>query len=103
VSDVVWAPESCLVPTLEGFFQGLDLAARLNGFPEAFPGHFQQYVTHWRIENLAALAGQIMKTVFDPRSDERQVIEDHLDRHVESVLRIVASGPAGRIAGNLDP
>jgi hypothetical protein len=86
ISEVVWAPDRCIDPTIEGFFQGLDLTARLNGFPEAFPEMFRQYLRCQPIDNVTALAAQITTAVFGRHSEERQVIENHLEKHVQQVI-----------------
>jgi len=86
VSDVAWAPDSCLVPTVDGFFQGLDLAARMSGFPEAFPQIFQQYLRHQRAGDLESIAAQLIHTVFDGHSEEIRVIESVLAAHIKAVF-----------------
>jgi hypothetical protein len=46
VNEVVWAPDACLAPVIQGFFQGLDLTARISGFPEGFADAFRHYFNH---------------------------------------------------------
>ena len=43
VGAVAWAPNHCLAPMIDGFFQGLDLTARINGFPDTFGETFRHY------------------------------------------------------------
>lgn len=90
VSEVAWAPDRCLTPVIEGFFQGLDLTARLNGFPEAFPRFFGQYLEQQCEADLRDRAGEITKSVFDRHSEERQRIEANLTHHVGTVSRLLA-------------
>ena len=89
VSEVVWAPASCLAPMVDGFFQGLDLTARINGLPEAFPEAFRHYFNAHRASELMALADQISRTVFNSRSDERRVVEGNLEAHIDATIRIL--------------
>jgi hypothetical protein len=87
VSEVVWAPDRCLAATIDGFFQGLDLTARLTGFPDGFPRFFEHYVRTRPSAGLHALADQILSAVYDPRGEEYRAIERHLDAHIEGVRR----------------
>jgi len=91
VSKVVWAPDSCLTPTIDGFFQGLDLTSRLSGFPETFPQIFKRFAGAWRTDDLLTLAGQIVDGIFKRRSEEHRVIERHLKAHIRSVLSRLAA------------
>lgn len=92
VADVVWAPDSCLKPLLDGFFQGLDLTSRMSGFPESFPEAFRHYVGRHDPTDLLATAHRITRAVFDPRTEEHRVIESHLAHHVSGILRILSTG-----------
>lgn len=94
VSEVVWAPDSCLAPTIDGFFQGLDLTARLSGFPETFPRIFKRFAELWRYGDLLPMARQVVETVFDRHSEERHVIESNLTNHVAAASRLLAGRPA---------
>jgi hypothetical protein len=90
VSEVAWAPDRCLTPVIEGFFQGLDLTARLNGFPEAFPRFFGQYLKQQCEADLRDRTEKITKSVFDRHSEERRVIEANLTHHAGTVSRLLA-------------
>ncbi len=92
VSAVVWAPDGCLAPIVEGFFQGLDLTARMNGLPEAFPEAFRHYCNHHDATDLLAMAGRITETIFDERSEERRVIDGNLTNHIDDICRILSAG-----------
>ena len=94
VSEVAWAPDRCLTPVIEGFFQGLDLTARLSGFPEAFPRFFCQYLKQQGEADLRNRAGEITKNVFDRHSEERRMIEANLAHHVGAVSRLLAGWSA---------
>ena len=87
VAEVVWAPDSCVAPTVDGFFQGLDLTARLNGFPESFALLFKRFAGARGSTDLLPAARQIVERVFDTSSEERQVIDRHLKAHIEAVVR----------------
>jgi len=91
VSEVVWAPDRCLGPTINGFFQGLDLTARLSGFPEDFPRLFHRYVNHQRAGDLITLAGQLVGSIFDHLSEERRVVENHLEAHIHTVVELLST------------
>jgi hypothetical protein len=91
VAEVVWAPDGCLVPTIDGFFQGLDLTARMSGLPEAFPEAVGHYLNRYDTADLLALARRITTTVFDARSEERRVIERNLNRHICRICRVLSA------------
>jgi len=88
VSEVAWASDRCLAPLVDGFFQGLDLTARMSGFPETFPDAFRHYFNHYDETGLLTMASRITKTVFDPRTEERHLIDCHLARHVHEIRRL---------------
>jgi hypothetical protein len=90
VSEIAWASDRCLTPVIEGFFQGLDLTARLSGFPEAFPRFFGQRLKQQCESDIKNRAGEITKQVFDQNSEERRVIEANLTHHVGEVSRLLA-------------
>jgi len=90
VSEVAWAPDRCLAPVIEGFFQGLDLTARLNDFPEAFPRFFCQYLKQQGEAELSDRSGEVAKSVFDRHSEERRMIEANRAHHVGEVSRLLA-------------
>jgi hypothetical protein len=87
VSDVVWAPDRCLVSIIEGFFQGLDLTARLNKFPKAFPKMFRSYFNHHERSDLLVIARRIAESVFDKRSEEQRVIDTNLTHHIGGICQ----------------
>ncbi|BBO70247.1 hypothetical protein DSCA_41770 [Desulfosarcina alkanivorans] len=87
VKEVVWAPDSCLEPVMAGFFQGLDLTARINGFPEGFPEMFRHYISRHEAADLSASARRVAETVFDHRSEERRVAAGNLDSHMQMIYR----------------
>ena len=90
VKAIVWAPDGCLKPMIDGFFQGLDLTARLSGLPEAFPDLFGRYFNHHRQSNLLAMARLLTASVFDPHGEACRVIDNHLGDHIHSIYRIMA-------------
>lgn len=87
VKEVVWAPDGCLDPMIDGFFQGIDLTARINGFPEDFPGTFRHYIRRYPASDLLATARRITETVFAKRSEERRVITGNLTAHMQMIDR----------------
>ncbi len=90
VNNLVWAPDRCLVPMMDGFFQGLDLTARITGFSERFPEAFRQFFNHHDAATLLAMARAITATVFNARSEERALIDSCLDRHIHDLCRLLA-------------
>jgi hypothetical protein len=82
VGAVAWAPEPCLGPMTDGFIQGLDLTARLSGFPASFPEAFRSYAKRCKPAHLARLGRGLVDSVYDRRSEERSVIESHLNGHL---------------------
>lgn len=91
VADIVWAPDRCLAPMVEGFFQGLDLTALINGLPEAFPKLFRTYFNQYGAADLAATARRIAHTVFFRQADEHAVIDVNLDTHIQKLSHILAA------------
>jgi hypothetical protein len=91
IGAIAWAPARCLGPIIEGFFQGLDLTARINGFPEAFPDLFRRYVSLQAGADVAETARQIAKTVFDRHTEEHRVVGAHLERHVHNLCRLMTN------------
>ena len=89
VSEIVWAPEACLAPIIDGFFKGLDLTGRLSGFPETFPSLFQDYFNHQGADNLLRTAEQLAHTVFNLQHEERRIVNHHLQRHMDQASRCI--------------
>ena len=82
IGDVVWAPDSSLTPTLDGFTQGLDLTARLSGLPESFPTLFGKYMEHCRPDRLTEMATPLVNAFFQPGSEERSLVGKNLSSHM---------------------
>jgi hypothetical protein len=91
VSEVAWASDRCLAPMIEGFFQGLDLTARMSGFPETFPDTFRQFFNHYDGKDRLAMARRITETVFDQQTEERRLIDRHLVSHVKEICRVLTT------------
>jgi hypothetical protein len=87
VSEIAWAPEACLAPMIDGFFKGLDLTCRLSGLPEMFPFLFQTYFNHHGEARLTAMAKQMVETGFDRQSEERRIVNRHLEDHLHQICR----------------
>lgn len=90
VAEVVWAPDLCLEPMIEGFFQGLDLTARINGLPEALLDTMRLYFNQYDATDLTILARRIAQTVYDRRTEEHAIIHANLSSHVEGIIHILA-------------
>jgi hypothetical protein len=90
VSDIIWAPDRCLHPMAEGFFQGLDLTAQLSGFPESFPDLFRGYWNHHRVGDLMETAHRITGTQYDPDSEACGIVTRQLDNHMHALASILA-------------
>ena len=91
VSEIVWAPETCLAPVIDGFFKGLDLTRRLSGFPDTFPSFFQDYFNHQSIEQLTQMAKQLVQSVFERQAEERPVVDRHLGQHLRQIRHCIES------------
>lgn len=85
VMDVVWAPETCLEPVIDGFFKGLHLTSRLSGFPDTFSRLFQEYCCHQSEGQLIEMATQMVEVLYDGKGEERRIIDRHLERHVVQI------------------
>lgn len=90
VGEMAWASDRCLAPMVDGFFMGLDLAARMNGFPETFPDTFRHFFNHHDNKTLLTAARRITEGVFDRRTEERRLIDRHLARHLYGLRRRAA-------------
>lgn len=90
VGAVVWAPACSVDPVVDGFFQGLDLTARMSGFPAAFPEIFRRYFNHHATVDLLTMAHHITKTVFNNHTEERRVADRHLNDHIHGLCRTMA-------------
>jgi hypothetical protein len=91
VSEVVWASDRSLAPLVDGFLLGLELTARMSGFPETVPDTFRQFFNHHDEADLLAMAGRMTETVFDQRTEERRLIDRHLSCHIDGICRLLAS------------
>jgi hypothetical protein len=91
VGPVAWAADACLAPMIEGFFQGLDLAARISGFPEAFPDLFRRYIAVRDKTDWLAMARRLTDAVFDRRTEERLIVDTHFDRHMQDLWRLMTN------------
>ncbi|GAB6904364.1 conserved hypothetical protein [Desulfosarcina cetonica] len=89
VGKVVWAPDACMAPMVAGFFQGLDLTAQMSGFPETFPSFFRGYFNNFSTSDLLRTSRQLTETTYFSASEERQVIDRHLDAHVTLLRRLM--------------
>jgi len=90
VGEVVWAPNDCLAPIIEGFFQGLDLAAGISGFPAAFPDGFRAYLGRHDSAMLSTLAHRVTAIVFKSNCETRGIIDTHLAEHITDIHRSLA-------------
>jgi len=88
VSEVAWASDHCLASVADGFLLGLDLTARMSGFPETFPDTFRQFFNHHDGKVLLAMARRITEAVFDQRTEERRLIDRHLVRHIHEIIQL---------------
>ena len=91
VGKMAWVSDRCLAPMVDGFFKGLDLTARISGFPETFPDTFRQFFNYHDGKDLLAMARRITETVFDQRTEERRLIDRHLPRHVSEISRVLTA------------
>jgi hypothetical protein len=91
VAEIGWATDDCLVPMIEGFFQGLDLTGRMSGFPDVFPEIFGDYFNLHDETMLMDKAQRVAKTVFEGHSEERGVIDRHMEQHFDGICRIMAN------------
>jgi hypothetical protein len=91
VKEVAWASDRCLAPIIDGFFMGLDLTARMSGFPESFPETFRHYFNHHDGADMLAMARRTIMSFFDRKTEERRLTDCHLTSHVQGIRRLLAS------------
>ncbi len=89
VSQIAWAPDTCVAPIVDGFFKGLDLTGRLSGLPDAFPSLFQAYFGHHGKERIVKMARQLLNSAFGRQREETQIIDSELERHVQDLCRCI--------------
>jgi hypothetical protein len=89
VGKLVWAPDRCLSPVVDGFFRGLDLTARASGFPDAFPDMFRHYLNRHRLTDLQDRARESTQTIYANQHGEREIISHHLDDHLTELYRLI--------------
>ncbi|WP_372682719.1 hypothetical protein [Desulfosarcina sp.] len=90
VGEMAWASDRCLAPMVDGFFMGLDLTARMNGFPETVPDTFRHFFNHHDDDALRNMARRVTETFFDRRTEEHRLIARHLARHMQSLRRLLS-------------
>ena len=95
VSQIVWAPETCVAPIVDGFFKGLDLAGKLSGFPETFPSFFQSYFLHHQPEKVIERSRKLVQTVFNPQGEEAQIVDRHLEKHIRQLCACIGTHEIG--------
>ena len=91
VLETVWAPETCLVPVIDGFFKGLDLTSRLNGFPDTFLSLFQDYCCHQSEGQLVEMAQPLLQSLFEGKREERHIIDQHVEQHLRQIRRCIGN------------
>ncbi len=90
VGEMAWASDRCLAPMVDGFFMGLDLTARMNGFPETVPDTFRHFLNHHDDNALQTMARRVKETFFDRRTEEHRLIDRHLTGHIDGLRRLLA-------------
>jgi hypothetical protein len=90
VGEMAWASARCLAPMVDGFFMGLDLTARMNGFPATIHDTFRQFYNHYDAKAQLAMARRVTEAFFDQRTDERRLVDRHLARHINGLRRLLA-------------
>ncbi len=91
ISDLAWASDGCLVHLVTGFFQGLDLTARISGFPENFTEIFRSYLGRHDGPALLQAARQWTAAAYDQRSEERRVVDENLSEHVSNLIAVIST------------
>ncbi|MDL2269059.1 hypothetical protein LJC41_03690 [Desulfosarcina sp. OttesenSCG-928-G17] len=95
VGKVVWAPETTVCPVITGFFQGLDLSAKLSGLPDTFPDFFRQWFIRYPTDALYQRARTVTETFFPGNHEEQQIVARHLKTHLNAVclgMQALSSG-----------
>jgi hypothetical protein len=82
VGDIVWADNTAVQGTLIGFLNALDLKSNAPTLPDSPLRCFYQYLSLCSKTDLHELSKAIMKT-FNPKTEEVDVIKQHLDNHVD--------------------
>ncbi len=90
VGEMAWASDRCLAPMVDGFFMGLDLTARMNGFPETFHDTLRHFYNHHDDNSLLTSARRVTETFFDQRTEERRLVDRHLAGHINDLRRLLA-------------
>jgi hypothetical protein len=89
VMEMVWAPETCLVPVIDGFFKGLDLTGRLSGFPDTFTSIFKDYCCHQSEGQLMDMARQLVQSLLNGQDEDSRIVDQHVERHVRQIRHCI--------------
>ncbi|MDL2321721.1 hypothetical protein LJC47_05190 [Desulfosarcina sp. OttesenSCG-928-B08] len=105
VGKVIFGPETMVAPVVSGFFQGLDLCARLSGLFGDVPagdvsaGDFPVFFRHWfsrhSSETLGQLTETVVETFFPENTEERRIVSLYQDAHLEMLRGQMKSGTSG--------
>ncbi len=93
IGEMAWADDPALSPCINGFFQGLDLCASINGLPDNFPEFFLSYARSHSMENLLEFAVDLVSCTYHPKADERAVIMANLAGHVRLLNQCLRGSP----------
>ena len=91
VKEMAWASDRCLAPVIDGFFLGLDLTARMSGFPVTFPDTFRHFFNHHDDNAMLVRVLRVTETFFDRQTEEHRLIGRHLARHISGLRRLLAA------------
>ncbi len=89
VGDIAWAKDALVKPAMDGFFQGLDIAATATGFPQGFSDHFRSLLSGVEPDHWLDLARHIVTPLITSNPDEIRVIQKYLKAHVHTLSSLL--------------
>lgn len=92
VGDIVWAHDSVVEATVQGFFEGLKETKPLGSMDESISAVFLNYISNWQKEELLDVCRSLTDR-YHPQTPEIPVIQNHLDGHAKALIQAFESTP----------
>jgi hypothetical protein len=87
---VTWAPAACLEGTLAGFWQGLDLVARMHALPDGFVPEVWRYFESLGPNDWLQI-GRMLIAGYPPQSEDATCLANHVDSHSSQLAALLGN------------
>lgn len=88
IGDIVWADDTAVEGTVQGFFEGLALKSPVAELPDTLANCFQAYLLVLTQNDLVDLC-LTLADAYNPKAPEVHVVKRHLNEHVNSLLKAI--------------